>query len=78
MGSPTKITVCAMAISAAFAVNAAPAKSGKATDAKMNAFITKLMSKMTLEEKIGQLNQYTADMAITGSTLNANYKEDIK
>jgi beta-glucosidase len=78
MGSLTKVVVCAMAITAASAVNAVPAKGGRTADAKMNAFITKLISKMTLEEKIGQLNQYTADMAITGSTLNANYKEDIK
>ncbi len=56
-------------------VHAAPAAH---SDAKMNAFISKLMAKMTLNEKIGQLNQYTAEMAITGSTLNANYKEDIK
>jgi hypothetical protein len=29
-----------------------------AQDAKMNAFITSLMSKMTLEEKIGQLYRF--------------------
>lgn len=48
-----------------------------AGDAKMNQFIDKLMAKMTLEEKVGQLNQYTAEMALTGEKLNANYRDDV-
>ncbi|RFZ81088.1 beta-glucosidase BglX [Mucilaginibacter terrenus] len=41
-----------------------------ANDAKMNAFVTSLMKKMTIDEKIGQLNLVTGGMAITGSVTN--------
>ncbi|MBW4360192.1 beta-glucosidase BglX [Flavobacterium taihuense] len=38
-----------------------------------------LLKKMTLEEKIGQLNQYTGDNAATGPiTINANKQSEIK
>jgi beta-glucosidase len=38
-----------------------------------------LLKKMTLEEKIGQLNQYTGDNAATGPiTINSNKKSEIK
>ncbi|GIQ59410.1 glycosyl hydrolase [Flavobacterium collinsii] len=44
-------------------------------DQKVNA----LLKKMTLEEKIGQLNQYTGDNAATGPiTINANKQAEIK
>lgn len=44
-------------------------------DQKVNA----LLKKMTLEEKIGQLNQYTGDNAATGPiTINANKQVEIK
>lgn len=47
----------------------------KSIDQKVN----ELLAKMTLEEKIGQLNQYTGDHAITGPlTMNPNKKEEIK
>jgi len=55
----------------------APAFSQPATDAKMNAFINSLMSKMTLEEKIGQMNLLTSDMDVTGPTMRDTYKQDI-
>jgi beta-glucosidase len=45
---------------------------------KMNAFISSLMGKMTLEEKIGQLNLLTSDMAVTGPTIRKGYMDDIK
>jgi beta-glucosidase len=41
-------------------------------------FVQNLLSQMTLEEKIGQLNQFTADMDQTGSTLRPTYREDIR
>lgn len=44
----------------------------------MDQFVSNLMSKMTLEEKIGQLTQYTSDMALTGPTIRAGYKDDIQ
>jgi len=39
-------------------------------DEKMNSFISNLMSKMTVEEKIGQLNLTTAGGFVTGSAAN--------
>jgi len=39
-------------------------------DEKMNKFISDLMSKMTVEEKIGQLNLTTAGGFVTGSAVN--------
>jgi beta-glucosidase len=39
-------------------------------DQKMNSFISDLMKKMTVEEKIGQLNLTTAGGFVTGSTGN--------
>lgn len=50
-----------------------------AQDAKMNAFITGLMSKMTLEEKIGQLNLITPGSGIpTGSVVSTDVEGKIK
>ncbi len=50
----------------------------KNDDAKMNAFVTNLMSKMTLDEKIGQLNLVTIGRATTGSVVNKDVDEKIK
>jgi beta-glucosidase len=48
-------------------------------DAKMNAFINALMKKMTLEEKIGQLNLLTPGGGIlTGSVVNPDVEQKIK
>jgi beta-glucosidase len=41
-------------------------------------FITNLMSKMTLDEKIGQLNLLTSDMDVTGPFMKPGYKKDIE
>lgn len=49
-----------------------------AGDAKMQQFVNNLISKMTLDEKIGQLTQYTSDMASTGPTMRAGYRDDIQ
>ncbi|MBS1597209.1 MAG: beta-glucosidase BglX [Bacteroidetes bacterium] len=49
-----------------------------AQDAKMNAFITNLMSKMTLEEKIGQLNLVTPGGAVTGSVVSKDVDDKIR
>lgn len=53
-------------------------KTAVSSNAKMDAFINALMKKMTLEEKIGQLNLLTSDMAVTGPTMNKDYLNDIK
>jgi len=42
------------------------------------AQIDDLMTKMTLEEKIGQMTLFTSDWDQTGPTLREGYKEDIK
>ncbi len=43
-----------------------------AQDAKMNAFIDALMKKMTLDEKIGQLNLPGSGDIITGQAGNSD------
>ncbi|MES2458301.1 MAG: beta-glucosidase BglX [Bacteroidota bacterium] len=53
-------------------------KAVPAADQKMNVFISKLMSKMTLDEKIGQLNLLTGGEATTGSAVSTNVEEKIK
>lgn len=40
-------------------------------------FLRSLLQKMTLEEKIGQLNLLTSDMDVTGPFMKENYKQDI-
>ena len=44
----------------------------------MNAFVTGLMSKMTLDEKIGQLNLVTGGVPTTGSVVNKGIEEGIR
>lgn len=45
----------------------------------IDARVAALLKKMTLEEKIGQLNQYSGDNTITGPlTINPNKQEEIK
>ncbi len=45
----------------------------------VDARVAALLKKMTLEEKIGQLNQYSGDNTITGPlTINPNKQEEIK
>lgn len=41
-------------------------------------FVTELMAKMTIDEKIGQMVQYTADGTVTGPKAGVNYIEQIK
>jgi beta-glucosidase len=47
-------------------------------DAKMNQFVTALMQKMTLEEKIGQLNLPSVGFDVTGPILSQGVEEKIK
>jgi beta-glucosidase len=49
-----------------------------AKDAKMNTYIKQLMSKMTIEEKIGQLNLVTGGEATTGSAVSSDVEGKIK
>lgn len=50
----------------------------QAQNAKMNAFVTGLMSKMTLDEKIGQLNLVTPGGAVTGSVVSKDVDDKIR
>src|ERR1700744_2401138 len=50
----------------------------KTSDAKMDAFVTSLMSKMTVDEKIGQLNLVVMGNAITGSVMSKGVEEKMK
>ncbi|WP_295713293.1 beta-glucosidase BglX [Mucilaginibacter sp.] len=45
---------------------------------KMNVFVSGLMKKMTLDEKIGQLNLVTSGAATTGTVVNKGVEEKIK
>ncbi len=65
------VLVAILSQSPAFGTEAKP-------DRDMRRFIDRLMAKMTVEEKVGQLVQYTADMAVTGASVRATYKDDIK
>jgi beta-glucosidase len=42
-----------------------------------DAFISELMGRMSLEEKIGQLTQYSSDMDSTGGFVRDDYKREI-
>jgi len=48
------------------------------TDSEMNTFINKLMRRMTLEEKIGQLNLLTGGQIVTGQASNSELGKKIK
>ncbi len=50
----------------------------RAQDAKMDAFINSLMSKMTVDEKIGQLNLVTPGGAVTGSVVSKDVDDKIR
>ena len=45
---------------------------------KMDAFVTNLMSKMTLDEKIGQLNLVSVGFDVTGPIVSKNVNENIE
>lgn len=48
-----------------------------AEKAKMDKFITDLMQKMTLEEKLGQLNLPPSDDIVTGQTINSQIGAEV-
>jgi len=49
----------------------------RAQDAQMESFVAELMNKMTVEEKIGQLNLSTAGGFVTGAAVNDNIRQKI-
>jgi beta-glucosidase len=50
----------------------------RAQDSKMNAFINGLMNKMTIDEKIGQLNLVIPGGAVTGSVVSKDVNNKIR
>jgi beta-glucosidase len=50
--------------------------SAQTQNSKMNAFVAELMKKMTLDEKIGQLNLLTDGGAYHGIVVNTNVNQD--
>lgn len=46
-------------------------------EGKMNRFVSGLMKKMTLEEKVGQLNQYAGGFATGPNNTRVSRTEDI-
>ncbi|TKC59906.1 beta-glucosidase BglX [Pedobacter hiemivivus] len=53
-------------------------KAAPSANKKMDTFINNLMSKMTLDEKIGQLNLLTGGEATTGSVVSTDVESKIK
>jgi len=49
-----------------------------AKDAKMHQFVNNLMSKMTLEEKLGQLNLPASSDFVTGAVSSSDIAEKVK
>ncbi len=49
-----------------------------ASELRMNQFIRALMKKMTLEEKIGQLNLLTLGITVTGPVLSCSVEEKVR
>ena len=72
----TRITAVAVAL---LLSGAAGAQQKIPDSATIEGRITELMGKMTLEEKVGQLNQYTGDWEATGPITNSGNKvADVK
>jgi beta-glucosidase len=72
----TRITAVAVAL---LLSGAAGAQQKIPDSATIEQRITELMEKMTLEEKVGQLNQYTGDWEATGPITNSGNKvADVK
>lgn len=61
-----------------FSVTAQPSQDGKSDSYRMKAFIDALMKKMTLEEKIGQLNLPGSGDIVTGQAGNSDIAKKIE
>ncbi|MBC6991896.1 beta-glucosidase BglX [Hymenobacter sp. BT491] len=55
-----------------------PGASATASDQKMNQFVADLMKKMTLEEKIGQLNLVSVGFDVTGPVVSKDVDANIR
>ncbi|MDT3401911.1 beta-glucosidase BglX [Mucilaginibacter terrae] len=68
--------MCIMAFCAA-SVQAQTKKPLTTEKAKMNAFVSQLMAKMTVDEKIGQLNLVTGGEATTGTAVSTGVEKKL-
>ncbi|WP_129718165.1 beta-glucosidase BglX [Pedobacter sp. SYP-B3415] len=73
----TKYLFLSLAL-ASLAVTAQQKPGQTPAQTKMNTFISKLMAKMTVDEKIGQLNLLTGGEATTGSVVSTGVETKIK
>lgn len=73
-----KKLIIAFAIAATLPGFAQQKQKISAADQKMNTFINQLLSRMTLDEKIGQLNLLTGGEATTGSVMSTDVESKIK
>lgn len=67
---PRTLLAAALAMTGAAAWAAIPAN--ETEKARMDAFVTGLMGRMTLDEKLGQLNLPPSDDIVTGKTIDSN------
>jgi len=70
---PLLLFMLIVSASSAFSQAVSPAQ-----QKKMDVFINNLMSKMTLDEKIGQLNQVSVGFDVTGPIVSKNVNENIE
>lgn len=76
-----KTTTSLFFLAAIFSANTLTAQQNiavTATDQKMNTYITQLMSKMTIDEKIGQLNLAAVGFDVTGPIVSEGVDEKIQ
>ena len=69
---------CAQQVTGQARANPAAIPDLQPGEAEMASFVAKLMSRMTLKEKIGQLNLLSSDWDVTGPTLREGYQEDVR
>ncbi len=60
------------------APRAARAQAASYRDAREDAFVDSLLSQMTVEEKLGQLTQYTGRWTVTGPSVPQGGEEDLR
>ncbi len=61
-----------------FLISCSQKTTSKMVSLPKDPFIEKLMSQMTLDEKLGQMTLYTTDWESTGPTIRGGYENDIK
>ena len=72
-----KTVVCSLILASALLISCGR-RAVDPQQAEMNAFVDNLMSKMTLEEKLGQLNLPVTGDIVTGQARESNVAEDIR